>query len=356
MSRFMDARLAALEPYVPGEQPRDRAFIKLNTNENPYPPSPEVLRAIDEAAVRDLRLYSDPTALELRKAIAERYGLRLDQVAVSNGSDEILAFAFQAFNGEKGVAFPKVSYGFYPVFANLFGLKARAVPLKDDFTIDVEAFLEPGENVVIANPNAPTGLALPLCDIERMLAAHPDDVVLVDEAYVDFGAESAVGLIDRYENLLVVQTFSKSRSLAGGRIGFALGSAAVINDLETVRNSFNPYNLGRLPILAGAAAMRDEAYFRACCDRIAATRDRTAAALKVLGCAVTDSRANFLFVNVPDLPGERVYARLREKGILVRWFDADTIRDWLRISVGTDEDMAALVKAVKEIIEEGMGA
>lgn len=352
MSRFLDPRYAALVPYTPGEQPRGRKFIKLNTNESPYPPSPRVIEAISRAEVEDLRLYSDPTANDLVGAIAEFYGLERKQVVTGNGSDEILAFAFLAFCGQKGVAFPAISYGFYPVFAELFGVRARPVPLNADFTIDIEPYLVPGENVVIANPNAPTGLALGLDQIEMILRAHPDDVVLIDEAYVDFGARSAVGLLPRYENLLIVQTFSKSRALAGGRIGFALGNAALIADLSAMKYSFNPYNLGRLPLLAGAASMRDVDYFRACTGRIIATRERTATALKALGCTMTDSLANFLFVRLPGVDGGRAQQRLRDKGILVRWFDRAPIRDYLRVTVGSEEEMAAFVRAVEEIIRE----
>lgn len=352
MSRFLDPRYASLVPYTPGEQPRGQKFIKLNTNESPYPPSPKVIEAVSQAEVENLRLYSDPTARDLVQAIAERYGLEENQVVTGNGSDEILAFAFLAFCGKKGVVFPEISYGFYPVFAELYSVKARAVPLKEDFSIDVADYLVPGENVVIANPNAPTGLVLSHDQIETILKAHPDDVVLIDEAYVDFGSETVAKLIPKYENLLVVQTYSKSRALAGGRIGFALGSAGLIADLSAMKYSYNPYNLGRLPQLAGAAAMRDEEYFRACTGRIIATRARTSEALKAMGCTMTDSMANFLFVKLPGVPGETAQAKLREKGILIRWFNRDPIRDYLRVTVGSEEEMDAFVKAIAEIIEE----
>jgi len=352
MSRFMDPRYASLEPYTPGEQPRGRKFIKLNTNESPYPPSPKAVEAIGRAEVEDLRLYSDPTAKDLVQAIAEYYGLNENQVITGNGSDEILAFAFQAFCGAKGVVFPAISYGFYPVFADLYGVKARAVPLKEDFSIDVNDYLVPGENVVIANPNAPTGLALSHDEIETILRAHPDDVVLIDEAYVDFGCESVAKLLPQYENLLVVQTFSKSRALAGGRIGFALGNPALIADLQAVRFSFNPYNLGRLSQLAGAAAMRDREYFLECTGRIIRTREKTTRALRELGCTLNDSLTNFVFVKLPGVDGPAAQARLREKGFLVRRFDTASIRDYLRVTIGSEDDMTAFVQAVKEIIEE----
>ena len=352
MSRFRDPRYAQLEPYTPGEQPRGQKFIKLNTNESPYPPSPKAVEAVTKAEVESLRLYSDPTGRELVRAIADFYGLNENQVIAGNGSDEILAFAFQAFCGRKGVVFPEISYGFYPVFADLYGIKARKVPLQSDFTIDIGPYLIPGENVVIANPNAPTGLVLGADQIEQILKAHPDDVVLIDEAYVDFGGMSVAGLLPRYDNLLIVQTFSKSRALAGGRIGFALGSPELIADLSAMKYSFNPYSLDRLAILTGAASMRDAEYFKKCTGRIVATRERVKAELKQLGCAMTDSLANFLFVKLPGVPGERAQQKLREKGILVRWFDRDPIRDYLRVTVGSDEDMAAFVQAVKEIISE----
>lgn len=351
MSRFLDDRLRALIPYTPGEQPRGRRFIKLNTNESPFPPSPEVLRAITQEQVSELRLYSDPTMLELRRAIAQRNGLTEAQVMAGNGSDEILGFAFQAFCGKKGVMFPSISYGFYPVWCQLFGIDALALPLREDFTIDIAPYRIPGRNVVLANPNAPTGLALSLEEIEAILQAHPEDVVLIDQAYVDFGCDSAVKLIDRYENLLVVETFSKSRALAGARIGFAMGQEGLIEDLERVRCSFHPYSLNRLSLLAGAAAMRDGAYFDECRGKIIENRSWTRAELMALGCDVTDSLANFLFVRLPGVPGREALEALRQRGILVRWFDKEGIRDWLRITVGVREEMEALVHAVRGIIE-----
>ncbi|MDO5602595.1 MAG: histidinol-phosphate transaminase [Oscillospiraceae bacterium] len=352
MSRFIDARYQTLTPYTPGEQPQKQKFIKLNTNESPYPPSPAVRAALTGEEIDALRLYSDPEARALCEAITAHYGLPPAQVLPSNGSDEILAFAFLAFCGEKGVAFPAVSYGFYPVFAELFSVKARAVPLREDFTLDADDYLTPGENVVIANPNAPTGLALPLSDIEKILKAHPDDVVLIDEAYVDFGAESAVKLLPRYENLLIVQTFSKSRALAGQRVGFALANEGLINDLKNIKYSFNPYNMDRLAILAGAAAMRDEAYFESCRRKIIATRDKTADVLREAGFQLTDSRANFLFVRYPGVSGAALQQALREKGLLVRRFEQESIQDWLRVSVGSKEEMEAFTAAVIQSVKE----
>ena len=350
MSRFLDARFSSLKPYTPGEQPRGRSYIKLNTNECPYPPSPKVLEAVNADALNDLRLYSDPTARALTDAIAAAYGVGGDQVFAGNGSDEVLAFAFQAFCGERGVVMPEISYGFYPVFAELYGICARKIPLRADFTIDPAQYLMPGENVVIANPNAPTGLALTLDQIEMILRAHPDDVVLIDEAYVDFGAESAVKLLDRYDNLLVVQTFSKSRALAGGRLGFALGSPALIADLNTIKFSFHPYNCDRLIQAIGIASVQDAEYMRACTGRIIATREMCKAELRDMGCDVTDSLGNFLFVRLPGFAGGDAYRALRERGILVRWFDVESIRDWLRITVGSEEEMQILLGTVRDLL------
>lgn len=351
MSRFLDVRHETLKPYTPGEQPKKRSFIKLNTNENPYPPSPKVLAAINSEELLDLRLYSDTGASALVQAIAENYGLSEDQVFTGNGSDEVLAFSFMAFCGKKGIMFPNISYGFYRVYADLFKVRSQEIPLRDDFSIDTDPYCRPGSNVVIANPNAPTGLALATDQIERIVRAHPDDVVIIDEAYVDFGAESCVPLIDRFENLLIIQTFSKSRSLAGGRIGFAMGNSGLIADLNRIKFSFHPYNLGRLPILAGTAAMRDTEYFRSCVGRIVDVRDRTAAALQAMGCAVTESKANFLFVRLPGIPGLTAQTKLRDRGILVRRFDEPAIRDWLRVSIGTDEDMQFFLRTVECILK-----
>ena len=352
MSRFLDVRYQQLVPYTPGEQPQNQVFIKLNTNDCPYPPSPKVKEALSAKEIDDLRLYSDPEAKKLCKAIADHYGLNPNQVLPANGSDEVLAFAFLAFCGEKSVAFPAISYGFYPVFAELLSVQARAIPLQKDFTINLKDYLIPGENVVIANPNAPTGLALSLQQIETILQAHPDDVVLIDEAYVDFGAESAVSLLERYENLLVVQTFSKSRALAGQRVGFALGSEQLISDLKSMKYSFNPYNLDRLAILAGTAAMEDNGYFDSCRSRIMKTREKTAAALKAAGFEMTDSLANFIFVRYPGISGAELQQSLREKGVLIRRFDTDSIRDYLRVTIGSEEEMETFVSAILKAVEE----
>ena len=353
MSRFLSPEAARLAPYTPGEQPRDQQYIKLNTNESPFPPSPRVLAALSRAEAGKLNLYSDPTCARLTDAIARRCGLRAENVLPGNGSDEVLAFAFRAFCGAGiPVAYPDITYGFYQSQAALFGLDARVIPLREDFTLRVEDYLDFPGTIVIANPNAPTGIAVPRADIQRLLEADPDRVVIVDEAYVDFGAESCVPLICRYDNLLVTQTMSKSRSLAGGRVGYALGGAELIAALNRVKYSFNPYNVNRLSILAGAAAVEDEDYFRACTAAVEENRAWTAGQLEVLGFTVLPSRANFVFARHDKLSGEALYRALKEDSILVRWWgDAPRIRDYVRITIGSREQMEALADALTRLLE-----
>ena len=351
MSRYLSRRFDALSPYVPGEQPKAQNLIKLNTNENPYPPSPKVIDAISSDEVARLRLYSDPDAAPLVAAIAERYGVNPAQVFVGNGSDEVLGLAFLAFGGEeKAFRFPALSYGFYPVFAKLFGVRFTAVPLREDFTLNPANYMDNAANIVIANPNAPTGLCITNDDIRAICRTNPDNVVIIDEAYADFADTSAVSLLAECENLLIVQTFSKSRSLAGMRMGFALGSEELIGDLQRMKFSFNPYNLDRLAILAGTAAMEDEAYFAACTKKIVATRERTTRALREIGMQVLESKTNFLFAKPDSKPGKDVFIALRARGILVRRWDDPKISDWLRISIGTDEEMDALLSTLKDIL------
>lgn len=352
MSRFLSAAFAGLEPYVPGEQPQNQQYIKLNTNESPYPPAPEVVRLLNSADAAILRLYSDPESRELCREIAGVYGKETANVFVGNGSDEVLAFAFQAYGKGKPMAFPDITYGFYKVFAALYDIKTRIVPLDEDFAIRTEEYLQPGENVVIANPNALTGKNLPLADIEKILQAHPDDVVIVDEAYVDFGGESAAALLDRYDNLLVVQTFSKSRQLAGARVGLALAQPGLIADLNTIKFSFNPYNVNRLSCELAAAAMRDRAYFDECRGKIIADRAYTTEGLQKMGFEVLPSLANFVLAGHPRLAGGRYYQALKERGILVRWFDEERIRDFVRITIGTHDEMQQLLAATGEILQE----
>lgn len=353
MSRFISKEADALAPYTPGEQPQDQQYIKLNTNESPFPPSPKVMKALTRAEVLKLNLYSDPTCAALNEAIAKHFELQPENVLSGNGSDEVLAFAFRAFCGEgKGVAFADITYGFYKSQVALFGLDATRIPLREDFTLNVDDYMDFPGTIVIANPNAPTGIAVPRADIQRLLEADPDRVVIVDEAYVDFGAESCVPMIFRYDNLLVVQTMSKSRSLAGGRVGYALGSPALIEALNRVKYSFHPYNVNRLSMLAGAAAVADDAYFQKCTAAVAGNREWTRKELEALGFTVLPSSANFLFAKSNSISGEDLYRRLKENGILVRWFDADRIRDYVRITIGSLEQMVALVDQLDQMMQE----
>lgn len=348
MSRFLSPGHQSLTAYIPGEQPAAK-LIKLNTNESPYPPSPEAVRALSPQALARCRRYSDIPARDLCQATAAFYGINPENILYGNGSDEILAFAFQAF-GQGGLSFPDITYGFYPVWAQLYGLPAKIIPVEEDFAIDPKKY-HGGGLIVIANPNAPTGIALPLEAIEQLAAENPDTVVLIDEAYVDFGGESAVPLIQRYENLLVTQTFSKSRSLAGTRLGFAIAQPHLIQDLNRIKCAYNPYNVGTPAQLMGAAAMRDRGYFETTRRAVMDTRERVRAALLALGFTVLPSAANFLFARYSGISGEAVQKALRERGILVRRFDGPRIRDFLRISMGTPEEMEMLVSAVKAIVE-----
>ena len=353
MSKFLSREAGRLAPYTPGEQPQDQQYIKLNTNESPFPPSPKVVKALSRAELLKLNLYSDPTCGQLVEAIAKRYELQPENVLTGNGSDEILAFAFRAFCGEgKPLAYADITYGFYKSQVALFGLEAKVVPLREDFTLNVDDYMDFPGTIVIANPNAPTGMTVPRPDIQRLLEADPDRVVIVDEAYVDFGGESCVPMIYRYDNLLVVQTMSKSRSLAGGRVGFALGSPALISALNRVKYSFNPYNVNRLSIIAGAVAVEDEPYFQTCTAAVQNNRAWTVRELEELGFTVLPSSANFIFAKSDRLPGGELYRKLKENGILVRWFDADRIRDYVRITIGSLEQMTALVDEIARLLEE----
>ncbi len=355
MSRFFSARHAALTPYTPGEQPRDMQYTKLNTNESPYPPSPEVLEAVAREAKR-LNLYSDPTCKELVDAAAKLYGVRPDNLLPVNGSDEILYFAFLAFCDEhKPMAFPDITYGFYPVYAAINHVPPHIIPLRDDFTIDPDDYCGLHENIVIANPNAPTGMVLPVSEIERIVRSNPDNVVIVDEAYIDFGGESCVPLIEKYDNLLVTQTFSKSRSMAGARLGFGIGCEALIRDLNTIKYATNPYNVNRMTQAAGAAAGASNDYYMQNCRVIAETRAYTTRALEALGFTVLPSRANFIFARSADVSGGELYRRLKARGVLVRWFDIDRIRDFTRITIGTKAQMDILLDNVRAILNEERG-
>lgn len=348
MKEFWSARIRDMVPYTPGEQPRDRKFIKLNTNENPYPPSPKAIEAMRETVNSDLRLYPDPECTALRAAAAQCWGVKPEQVFCGNGSDEILAFCFQAFfDPEREIVFPKITYSFYPVYADYFALNRREVPMNPDFSDPVDLLCGNNGGVVLANPNAPTGIAVELDVVEKLLQANSDVVVIVDEAYVDFGAHSAVELIDRYPNLIVVQTLSKSRSLAGLRVGFAIGQENLINALRCVRDSINSYTVDRVAQAGAAAALLDKEYFEAACQKVMDTRAWTAKELERLGFTVCPSKTNFLFVRHPARPGKELFAHLRQEGVLVRRWDIPEIADWLRISIGTDEEMQTMIAVLE---------
>lgn len=354
MSRYFNKKFEALVAYTPGEQPRDMQYVKLNTNESPFPPSDGVIKAVNEAEVNKLNLYPDPTCKELKEAIAGLYGVEPKNVFVSNGSDDILNFFFMAFCDEKEhpVKFPSISYGFYKVYAELYGVDYRTVPLKDDFSVDTAEFMKNDANVVIANPNAPTGIALGRDEVESIVRANPDRLVLVDEAYVDFGAESAVELTGKYSNLIVTFTYSKSRSMAGARLGFAIADSELIADLEKIKYSTNPYNINRLTMVAGIAAIKDDGYYTDNCKKIMDNREYTRKALRELGFFVTDSKANFIFAKSDRIGGEELYLKLKSMGILVRHFSTPEICEYNRITVGTREQMDRLIEAIKEIFSK----
>ena len=351
MSRFLNPRFETLEVYTPGEQPQDQVYTKLNTNESPYPAAPEVVAAIDAEQVRNLRLYSDPECRPLIAKLAEVYGLSPAQVFVSNGSDDILNFAFMAFSGQPGrAACPDVTYGFSQVFADLHQVTATVIPLQPDFSVRVDDYLNLDQMIVLANPNAQVGRALSRQDMERIIASNPDHVVVVDEAYVDFGAESCVPLIHQYPNLLVVQTFSKSRSMAGARLGFALGSAELIADLNRIKYSTNPYNVNRLTMAAGVAALEAQAYYDANSQKIQATRAWTVRELERLGFTVIPSQANFVLAGHSRVDGGTIYRELKRRGILVRHFTAARIANFNRITIGSQEQMELLVRTLGELV------
>lgn len=352
MSRFFTPTLSHLVPYTPGEQPRDTVYTKLNTNELPFPPSPKALACAAEAAEK-LNLYPDPTCRDLTAALAERLGVCPENVLLGNGSDELLYFAFAAFcDGDNSAVFPNITYGFYKVFAGLCRVPYTEIPLRDDFRIDLGDYLGVDRTIFIANPNAPTGIALSLSEIEQILKANPDRVVVIDEAYVDFGAESCVPLIGKYDNLLVVQTFSKSRAMAGARLGMAIASPAIIRDLNTVKYSFNPYNINKMTIGAGLGTLADDEYTVRCCRKVQENRAYLADELRKLGFTFPDSKANFLFAKHPKCPGAEIYRRLKQKGVLVRHFDAPLITDYNRITIGTREQIDTLLAALRQVLEE----
>ena len=352
MSRFFSEKFADLTPYTPGEQPKDTQYVKLNTNESPFPPSPNAIRMAAEAA-GSLQLYSDPECRDLVKKAAEVFGVAEDEILFTNGSDEILNFAFMAFCDENHpVVFPDISYGFYKVFAALNRIPYEEIPLAEDFTIDAKAYCGLGKTIVIANPNAPTGITLSGAEIEEIIKSNPGNVVIIDEAYVDFGGESVIPLIRKYDNLLVTGTFSKCRSLAGGRLGFGIGCKALIGDLNTIKYSTNPYNVNRMTMAAGVGTLLDEDYTRANCQKIMENREWTVAQLKAAGFTLTDSKANFIFAKHPQADGKEIYLRLKQKGVLIRHFDTPRLCQYNRITIGSRQQMEIFLEKLNEVLEE----
>ncbi|MCK9379752.1 MAG: histidinol-phosphate transaminase [Sulfuritalea sp.] len=351
MSRFWSDVVKGLKPYVPGEQPKLANLVKLNTNENPYGPSPRVLEAIRAATGDSLKLYPDPNAEQLKTAIGKYHGIEARNVFVGNGSDEVLAHVFLGLLKQaRPILFPDITYSFYPVYCRLYQVEFETIALADDFSIRLSDYVKPNGGIIFPNPNAPTGCLVPLAEIEALLQSNSDSVVVIDEAYVDFGGASAIPLIARYPNLLVVQTLSKSRSLAGLRVGFAAGHAELIEALERVKNSFNSYPLDRLAIAGAVAAFEDREYFEQTCRAVIASREKLVGELKVLGFEVLPSAANFIFVRHPRHDAEESALALRQRSIIVRHFKLPRIEQFLRITVGTDEQSAALVKALSEIV------
>ncbi len=352
MSRFFSQKYSSLVPYTPGEQPKERKYIKLNTNESPFPPSQKAVEFASREA-GNLQLYSDPECRDLVKTACEILGVEKDEILFTNGSDEILNFAFMAFCDETHPAvFPDITYGFYSVFAQLNGVPYETKPLNDDFSVNVNDYIGVNKTIFLANPNAPTGISLGLSDIEKIIESNPDNVVVIDEAYVDFGGESAVKLTRKYPNLLVTQTFSKSRSLAGGRLGFGIACKELIQDLNTIKYSTNPYNINRMTMAAGVGVLSDEEYTQNNCKKIIKTREWTERELKNLGFTFTNSKTNFLFAKHEKASGAKIYETLKQKGVLVRHFNSDKLTDYNRITIGSDEEMGIFIEKLKETLEE----
>ncbi len=352
MSRFFSQLYSKLEPYTPGEQPKDKAYIKLNTNESPFPPSPRVKAALTEQVIDDLNLYPDPEVGMLRDALAVHHNIKRNNIFVANGSDDVIAFSVMAFCGRGGkLACPDITYGFYPVYAKLFGVSLTEVPLREDFSVAPEDYSEFSCPIIIANPNAPTGLMLTLSQVEALVKENPDRLVMIDEAYMDFGKESCTELTKKYDNLLVIRTFSKSRSLAGLRVGYAVGNEALITDLETMRFSFNPYNINSLTMRAASAAIQDTEYYDNCINTVIQNREETKVALNEMGFKVLDSKANFVFASHPDYKAEELYKALKDNGILVRYFSKERINNFIRITVGSKEQMQTVTETLKTIMK-----
>jgi histidinol-phosphate aminotransferase len=341
-----------IQPYVPGEQPKDRQYIKLNTNENPYPPSERVIQAMKKAADENLRLYPDPECYELREALANHFNLGIDNVYIGNGSDELLAFSFMAFfNPDKPILFPDVTYTFYPVYANLFNIKYQTIKLDNQFSIPIDLFLRENGGIIFPNPNAPTGKDISLESIRKILENNKDVVVIIDEAYIDFGGESAAILVKDYPNLLVVRTFSKSHSLAGLRVGFVLGNEKLIEGISRIKNSINSYTIDRIAMAGAIEAVKDYNYFKEIGEKIINTRERVTEKLREIGFNVVDSKANFVFISHPEASAAEIFSKLRDRGILVRYFNKPRIENYLRVTIGTDVQMDCFLKELKDIVK-----
>ena len=353
MSKFLSGRFANLEAYVPGEQPQDQQYVKLNTNESPFPPAPAVFEAISDGEIARLNLYPDPEGKAVKARLAAFYGVEPENLFLANGSDELLNFFFMAFCDEsRPVAFPAVSYGFYPVFASLYHVPATVVPLREGFRLEPEDYCGIGKNIVIANPNAPTGRTISVADIEKIVRTNPDNAVLIDEAYIDFGGESCLELVKKYDNLLVGQTFSKFRSLAGGRLGYGVGSPELIADLELIKYSTNSYNINRLTMAAAIATLDSHAYYEENSRTVQANRAYTVAELDKLGFETLPSKANFIFTRCKTVDGGTLYRKLKEKGVLVRHWDKPEIADWCRVTIGSRAQMDVYLDKVREILRE----
>ena len=357
MSKFWNDKIKEIEPYVPGEQPKDKKYIKLNTNENPYSPSKKVIEKIESMNLKDLKLYPDPDVTELRKVIAEYFSNKINdeithkQVFIGNGSDEILAFIFMTFfNAGDKVYYPDITYSFYPVYADLFNVKEIKIPLNDNFEIEIQKYFRLDGHIIITNPNAPTSIALKLNEIEKIVKNNPTQLIVIDEAYVDFGAESSVKLVNKYDNVLVVQTFSKSRSFAGMRLGYAIGSENIIEGLNRLKFSFNSYTVDRISIEAGIESFKDDDYFVKTNAKIIETREKTVKKLKELGFKVLNSSANFIFISHNKVFAGDLYKNLKDNGVLVRYFAKDRIDNYLRVTIGTDEDMEIFIEKLNKLL------
>ena len=354
MSSFLSNKAKLIEPYKPGEQPKDKKYIKLNTNESPYPPSPLVKKIIIDSNFEDLRLYPDPNVSDLKKEISNYYNIyniKENNIFIGNGSDEILSFCFMAFfnRGDK-VYYPDITYSFYSVYSNLFDLKEIKIPLKYDFTIDINDYKNLDSGIIIANPNAPTGILLSLLELEEIINMNKNNIIIIDEAYIDFGGDSAIKLINKYDNLIIVQTFSKSRCLAGMRLGFAIGNENLIQGIKNIKFSFNSYTINRLSILAGIESIKDKKYFENIISKIINTRDRIKTKLKELGFNVLDSKSNFLFISNKNVFANDIYLKLKDNGILVRYFKNNRIDNYIRVTIGSDKEMDIFIDNIKKII------